>query len=108
MRVWETRGLLGSTSEAAGSRIWIMEGSDGEGHVHTHSEARCCEISAGSEKIALASGERIKTATNSSSQDKAEWPGDPSAATLEAERQESMAFGILKENIFNLESGKGG
>lgn len=67
---------LGSTgltwkclSEAAGSRIWIMEGSDGEGHVHTHSEARCCEISAGTEKIALASGERLKTATNSSSQD---------------------------------------
>lgn len=84
-----------------------MEGSDGEGHVHTHSEARC-EISAGSGKIALASGERIKTATNSSSQDKAEWPRDPSAATLEAKKQEGMAFGILKENIFNLESGKGG
>lgn len=76
----------------------------GERDVHTHPEARCCEISGlWGRGVCWLLEKRVNTGHQEGITNGAGCLGDPSAATPEGGKQVSMAFGIAKENIFHLE-----
>lgn len=104
MSVWETRDLFGEVSEAAGFRIWVVRAClEGEVSTPTPRHALVKFQDSGVETTMPASRKRTKTGHQGGIANRARCPGDPSTATSEGGKRESMGFRIPKHNGFRLE-----